>query len=213
MSRPLQPGSLPNIRAKLHGGPLEVRYESFALIKVLLILLFQDCTIWVHRNQEPTRLDFCYQANLQKHATGIQVIHFFNFQKCCNNLRDEYLICEFSCVLSSVGGYVGLFFGVSVLDFVFLGEWVVGKFTKVIQKYNKNIWSNKPLTLRLQFCSFCFSPVCNADRLGLARATIFSFSLKPWASLVQTFHKHQQKLWNTEAQYLLRFVWKVSSSI
>ena len=51
----------------------------------------------------------------------------------------EYLICEFSCVLSSVGGYVGLFFGVSVLDFVFLGEWVVGKFTGFIQKYNKNI--------------------------------------------------------------------------
>ena len=54
-------------------------------------------------------------------------------------LREEYLICEFSCILSSVGGYIGLFFGVSVLDFVFLGEWVVGKFTGVIQKYNKNI--------------------------------------------------------------------------
>ena len=68
-----------------------------------------------------------------------RLLIFFNFQKCCNILREEYLICEFSCVLSSVGGYVGLFFGVSVLDFVFLGEWFVGKFTGVIQKYNKNI--------------------------------------------------------------------------
>ena len=41
MSRPLQPGSLPNIRAKHHWGPLEVRYESFALINVHLILLFR----------------------------------------------------------------------------------------------------------------------------------------------------------------------------
>ena len=76
-----------------------------------------------------------YKNMLQEY----RLLIFQNSKKSCIISREEYLICEFSCVLSSVGGYVGLFFGVSVLDFVFLGEWVVGKFTGVIQKYNKNI--------------------------------------------------------------------------
>ena len=42
MSGPLQPGSVPNIRAKLHGGPLEVKSESLRCFKAHhLILLFR----------------------------------------------------------------------------------------------------------------------------------------------------------------------------
>ena len=39
--------------------------------------------------------------------------------------REEYLVCEFACLLSSVGGYVGLFFGISIFDFIFSLEWIV----------------------------------------------------------------------------------------
>ena len=87
-------------------------------------------------------MDLCYKANLQEYVPGIQVIYSngsFLRDEITFISREEYLICEFSCVLSNVGGYVGLFFGVSFLDFVFLGEWLVEKLTGVIQKHNKNI--------------------------------------------------------------------------
>jgi len=39
--------------------------------------------------------------------------------------REEYLVCDFPCLLSSAGGYVGLFFGVSIFDLIFTFEWII----------------------------------------------------------------------------------------
>lgn len=39
--------------------------------------------------------------------------------------KEEYLVCEFACLLSSVGGYIGLFFGVSIFDLIFTVEWII----------------------------------------------------------------------------------------
>ena len=33
--------------------------------------------------------------------------------------RREYLVCDFAYLISSVGGYIGLFFGLSIIDFIF----------------------------------------------------------------------------------------------
>ena len=48
--------------------------------------------------------------------------------------REEYLVCELACLISSVGGYLGLFFGVSILDTLFLGEWVIRQLQRVARK-------------------------------------------------------------------------------
>ena len=42
-----------------------------------------------------------------------------------NNFRNEYLICELSCLISSFGGYVGLFFGISFFDLLYFMEWII----------------------------------------------------------------------------------------
>ena len=39
--------------------------------------------------------------------------------------REEFRICDFSCLLSSAGGYIGLFFGISILDLIFSLEWII----------------------------------------------------------------------------------------
>ena len=46
--------------------------------------------------------------------------------------REEFRICDFSCLLSSAGGYVGLFFGISIFDLIFSLEWILDKFYLVI---------------------------------------------------------------------------------
>ena len=51
--------------------------------------------------------------------------------------REEYRICDFSCLLSSAGGYVGLFFGISIFDLIFSLEWILDKFYSVIIKRPK----------------------------------------------------------------------------
>ena len=48
--------------------------------------------------------------------------------------REEYLVCELACLISSVGGYLGLFFGVSILDTLFLGEWISRQLQRVARK-------------------------------------------------------------------------------
>ena len=48
--------------------------------------------------------------------------------------REEYKVCDFSCLLSSSGGYVGLFFGVSIFDLIFSLEWLLSKIP--------NIWTH-----------------------------------------------------------------------
>ena len=39
--------------------------------------------------------------------------------------KEEYIVCDFSCLLSSAGGYVGLFFGISIFDLLFSLEWIL----------------------------------------------------------------------------------------
>ena len=39
--------------------------------------------------------------------------------------KEEYLVCDFSCLLSSAGGYLGLFFGISIFDLLFSLEWIL----------------------------------------------------------------------------------------
>ena len=41
--------------------------------------------------------------------------------------KEEYKVCDFSCLLSSSGGYVGLFFGVSIFELIFSLEWILSK--------------------------------------------------------------------------------------
>ena len=52
----------------------------------------------------------------------------------CLLCREEYLVCELACLISSVGGYLGLFFGVSILDALFLGEWIIRQLQRVARK-------------------------------------------------------------------------------
>ena len=64
-----------------------------------------------------------------------------------NIFREEYLVCEFACLLSSVGGYVGLFFGASFFDLIFLFEFIVKYLNSISRRKNKR-W-NKKITLNL----------------------------------------------------------------
>ena len=53
-------------------------------------------------------------------------IYFLTLFKCfSSHSREEYLVCEFACLLSSVGGYIGLFFGISIFDLIFTIEWII----------------------------------------------------------------------------------------
>ena len=51
--------------------------------------------------------------------------------------REEYKVCDFSCILSSTGGYVGLFFGISIFELLFSLEFILSIFCKI-----SNIWSH-----------------------------------------------------------------------
>ena len=39
--------------------------------------------------------------------------------------KEEYKVCDFSCLLSSFGGYLGLFFGISIFDLMFGLDWIL----------------------------------------------------------------------------------------
>ena len=41
------------------------------------------------------------------------------------NISEEYLICEFSCLLAQVGGTLGIFFGVSLIEVIHMLEWII----------------------------------------------------------------------------------------
>ena len=66
------------------------------------------------------------QAYLQESVPGKKV-ETSEHSGCCEVLpfREEYLVCDFPCILSTCGGYVGLFFGVSIFDIIFLLEWLI----------------------------------------------------------------------------------------
>ena len=51
--------------------------------------------------------------------------------------KEEYIVCDFSCLLSSAGGYVGLFFGISIFELLFSLEFILSIFCKI-----SNIWSH-----------------------------------------------------------------------
>ena len=51
--------------------------------------------------------------------------------------REEYLVCEFPCLLSSIGGYVGLLFGISIFDIILFFEWIVTASCKTLNSKTK----------------------------------------------------------------------------
>ena len=53
----------------------------------------------------------------------------YNVFKVLMLCREEYLVCDFSCLLSSIGGYVGLFFGMSIFDLILTSEWMMSYFS------------------------------------------------------------------------------------
>ena len=57
------------------------------------------------------------------------------------SFREEYLVCNESCLLSSAGGYIGIFFGISLFDFLFFFEWLVSFI--FINVSRKNKWNEK----------------------------------------------------------------------
>ena len=76
----------------------------------------------------------CKKRGIYSNARKILYLCFFSF--CI--FREEYLICELACVISSTGGYIGIFFGVSILDIFFLSEWILDYLQKFMMK-TKNI--------------------------------------------------------------------------
>ena len=57
---------------------------------------------------------------------GLNLIYFSFYQEA----KEEFKVCDFSCLLSSTGGYVGLFFGISLFDLIFSLEWILSKISK-----------------------------------------------------------------------------------
>ena len=51
--------------------------------------------------------------------------------------KEEFKVCDFSCLLSSAGGYIGLFFGISIFDIIFSLEWILSKIHKCPSLYPK----------------------------------------------------------------------------
>ena len=44
--------------------------------------------------------------------------------------KEEFVVCDFGCLLSSAGGYVGLFFGISLFDIILSLDWILSKINK-----------------------------------------------------------------------------------
>ena len=63
----------------------------------------------------------------------ILYMHVTDLTKC---FRAEYLVCEFPCLLSSVGGYVGIFFGASLFDLILLLEFIVKYLNSISKREN-----------------------------------------------------------------------------
>ena len=90
-------------------------------------------------------LDLCSKADLQELTAGEKVRICTSWSIIVHtdvtSFREEYLVCEESCLLSSAGGYIGIFFGISLFDFLFFFEWSVSFiFIKVSRK---NKWNEK----------------------------------------------------------------------
>ena len=51
---------------------------------------------------------------------------------------EEYKVCDFSCLLSSAGGYLGLFFGISIFDVICSFEKILSKIHDVMSYLYKN---------------------------------------------------------------------------
>ena len=39
--------------------------------------------------------------------------------------REEYLVCQLDCLVSQFGGTIGIFFGISLMEFIFALEWIL----------------------------------------------------------------------------------------
>ena len=47
--------------------------------------------------------------------------------------REEYEVCPIDCLVSQLGGTVGIFFGVSIMEVIFLMEWLLAALLSRIQ--------------------------------------------------------------------------------
>ena len=47
--------------------------------------------------------------------------------------REEYEVCPIDCLVSQLGGTVGIFFGVSIIEVIFLMEWLLSALLSRIQ--------------------------------------------------------------------------------
>ena len=72
-------------------------------------------------------IKFLYETLLQEERLYMYMYILRNILPCKYScvFREEYLICDFACVLSNIGGYLGLFFGVSLLDLIFTFELII----------------------------------------------------------------------------------------
>ena len=69
---------------------------------------------------------FLYKSLLQEERS--KVTFLIIVYKLLMPFREEYLVCDFPCLLSSIGGYVGLFFGMSIFDLILTSEWMMSYF-------------------------------------------------------------------------------------
>ena len=79
---------------------------------------------------------------VQKHQYGQTQEWVFGLNLIYTSLhqeqREEFRICDFSCLLSSAGGYIGLFFGISIFDLIFCLEWIINRiFSSCIKRPKK----------------------------------------------------------------------------
>ena len=82
--------------------------------QIVTVCVIVDCDVFrVKRHQ---------YGQTQEWVFGLNLIYTSLHQE----QREEFRICDFSCLLSSAGGYIGLFFGISIFDLIFSLEWIFG---------------------------------------------------------------------------------------
>ena len=82
-------------------------------------------TVWIFRLEVP------YEYGMrQDWVIGLSLIYLRLYQE----EMEEFKVCDFSCLLSSAGGYLGLFFGISIFDLIFSLEWI---YSKIVHNFFK----------------------------------------------------------------------------
>ena len=97
--------------------------ESFSIYQVTnakeKIKIVAHLVIISKKGLNEIKFDTTMYAYISSKQIYINIDRFLDLTSSVSFIREEYLVCEFACLLSSVGGYVGLFFGISFFDFIF----------------------------------------------------------------------------------------------